>query len=138
MKHLLFTLIFMSSLSLVKAQDISVIGTWNINEFTMVKGENTDTTTESTLKENNSVWDLTFLKNGTLKQSSNMRNGSLESQEGTWTVENDNLILSLIFNGHEIKIEYKYEQKENVLVLKRSNPMGTMKIITKFKKAKEV
>lgn len=138
MKHLLFTLIFMSSLSLVKAQDISVIGTWSINEFTMVKGENTDTTTESTLKENNSVWDLTFLKNGTLKQSSNMRNGSLESQEGTWTVENDNLILSLIFNGHEIKIEYKYEQKENVLVLKRSNPMGTMKIITKFKKAKEV
>ena len=104
----------------------------------MVKGEKTNTTSESTLKEDKSAWDLYFFNDGTLKQSSNMRNGSLESQEGTWTIENDNLFLSLIFNGRKIKLEYKYQQQEDLLILKRSNPTGTMKIITKFKKEKKV
>lgn len=134
MKHLIITLIFTGTLSILNAQDSNVIGTWNIIEFTMVNNEETNKTNEDSLKENNSVWELILLENGTLKQTSNMRNGEIESQEGSWNTNMGNLILKLKFKERNITIEYEYILTEDIMTLKRSNPMGSMVIQTKFKR----
>lgn len=124
----------MGSLSVLNAQDTDVIGTWNIIEFTMTNGDNENKMTEDQLNKNKSVWDLYLMRDGTLKQTSNMRTGEIETQEGTWKVDNGNLILTLKFNERDITIEYGYELTGDILTLKRGNPAGTMSIETKFRK----
>ena len=71
---------------------------------------------------------------GKFKQTSNMRTGTIESQEGTWKILEDILILELQMNEQKINLNYTYTLTENILVLNRSNPMGTMKIVSKFRK----
>jgi len=133
MKPLLFILFFIGIL-VNKTQDSNIIGTWNIIEFTMTNGDNVNKTTKEQLIENKSVWDLYFMEDGTLKQTSNMRTGETETQEGTWKITDGNLIFMLKFNNSDFTIEYHYEHKNEILTLKRGNPMGTMDIETTFKK----
>ena len=133
MKPLLFILFFIGILA-NKTQDSNIIGTWNIIEFTMTNGDNVNKSTKEQLIENKSVWDLYFKEDGTLKQTSNMRTGESETQEGTWKITDGNLVLILKFNNRDITIKYDYELKNETLTLKRGNPMGTMDIETKFKK----
>lgn len=134
MKHLMITLLFMGILSVTNAQDTFVVGTWNIVEFTMTNQDNVNKMNEDALKEDKSIWDLNLLENGSLTQSSNMRIGEIETQEGTWKTHNGNLILTLKINDRNIPIEYGYELSGDILILKRSNPMGTLTIETKFRK----
>jgi len=131
----LFTAFFCITTCLVSfGQTIDLVGSWDIIEFGMVSDDNTSKTEEDQLKQNGSVWSLFFMEEGRVKQTSNMRNGTMESQEGKWKTSEDILALELQFNEQIIELEYKFELKENILVLNRSNPMGTMKIVTKFKK----
>lgn len=131
----LFTAFFCITTSLVSfGQATDLVGSWNIIEFGMVRDDNTSKTEEDQLKQNGSVWSLFFMEEGRFKQSSNMRTGDVESQEGTWKTSEDILALELQFNEQIIKLEYIFELKENILVLNRSNPMGTIKIVTKFRK----
>lgn len=134
MKYLTITLFLMGLCSILKAQETNLIGTWNIIEFSMTNDDNVNQMTEDSLKENNSIWDLNLLEDGTLRQTSNMRNGETEIQEGSWKTVNGNLIITLKINDRDITIEYGYELTEHILTLKRSNPMGTMSIETKFRK----
>ncbi len=91
--------------------------------------------TEENLTKEGSIWDLFFLKDGKFKQTSNMSgSGTLDSQEGTWTVEATNLSLQLEMNEQKFELLYTFELKKDVLVLTRSNPMKTVKIISKFRK----
>ena len=134
MKHLATILFFTGSMLTLKAQDTNLIGTWNIIEFTMSNGDNINKTTEDQLNENKSVWDLYLKEDGSLKQTSNMRTGINETQEGTWKITNGNLILTLKFDNRDITIEYGYRLVDDVLALKRSNPTGTTSVETKFRK----
>jgi len=138
MKNLTIVLFCIFYISQTNAQDTNLIGTWNIIEFTVINGENTNTSTEDILKENKSVWDLTLFEDGTSSGTSNMRNGNMETHESTWKTENGNLTLTIKVDNRDIVIEYMYEIIDDILVLKRSNPAGTMQIITKFKKGKKV
>ena len=45
--------------------------------------------TEEQLKEKQFIWDLNLLEDGTLTQTSNMRIGETETQEGSWKVTDD-------------------------------------------------
>ena len=74
------------------------------------------------------------MDDGKFKQWSNMRTGTLESQEGTWKTSEDILTLELQFNEQTIILNYTFKLTDNILELNRSNPMGTMKIVTKFRK----
>ncbi|HMC00541.1 MAG TPA: hypothetical protein VKN14_05840 [Flavobacteriaceae bacterium] len=138
MKNLTIVLFCIFYISQTNAQDTNLIGTWNIIEFTVINGENTNTSTEDILKENKSVWDLTLFEDGTSSGTSNMRNGNMETHESTWKTKNGNLTLTIKVDNRDIVIEYMYEIIDDILVLKRSNPAGTMQIITKFKKGKKV
>ncbi len=59
----------------------------------------------------------------------------MESWEGRFETEGDKLKLFLMIEGREMPLQYQYEFKETVLHLKRSNPMGTVHILTQFEKA---
>ena len=134
MKHLFFTILFVSLLSALNAQDSTIIGTWNIIEFTMTSADNVNKMTEDQLNEKKFIWDLNLLENGSLTQISNMRTGEKETQEGNWKVIDDNLILTLKFNNNDIIIEYDYKVTGDILTLKRGNPAGTMNVETKYRK----
>lgn len=125
---------FMAMFSVTNAQDATVVGTWNIVEFTMTNENNVNKMTEDALIENKSIWDLNLMENGSLTQTSNMRTGETETQEGSWKTDAENLILTLKINDKDIHIEYGYELSGDNLTLKRTNPMGTMTIETKFRK----
>jgi hypothetical protein len=132
LKTLIITLFCISTFSITTAQETNLIGTWNIIEFEIINENNSNKTTKDQLKENESVWDLVFIEKGKFKQSSNMHSGNLESQDGTWEILDNNLKLTLLLNGNEIELGYEYELKNNILTLKRSNPLPTIKIVSKF------
>ena len=125
---------FMAMFSVTNSQNATVVGTWNIVEFTMTNENNVNKMTEDALIENKSIWDLNLMENGSLTQTSNMRTGETETQEGSWKTDAENLILTLKINDKDIHIEYGYELSGDNLTLKRINPMGTMIIETKFRK----
>lgn len=134
MKQLAFTLAFLGLNFIPKAQDALLIGKWSIVEFTVTNNDQTNSTSEDALKENKSVWDLELLNDGLFRQTSNMRNGNMESQEGTWDISEGHLVFNLKFDNRDIRIEYEYDLKDEMLGLVRKNPAGTMKIETKFKR----
>jgi hypothetical protein len=135
MKTLIIVLFCITTFYISNAQDIDLIGTWNIIEFAIISDENSEKMTEDKLKEDGSVWDLFFEEGGKFKQTSNMSGtGTMDSQEGTWETSDENLTFVLLMNENKIELNYTYELKEDVLILTRSNPMGTMKIVSKFKK----
>ncbi len=121
--------------SIPNPQIKDLIGTWNIIEFdAFIDGKN-DEFIKDKLTEDGSVWDLFLKEKGEFKQTSNMSGtGTMDSQEGAWKAWDDNLVISLQMNGHKFEMNYTYELKDNILVLKRSNPQGTRKIISKFDK----
>jgi hypothetical protein len=134
MKTFLVLFICIYSFSNLSAQDKNLIGTWNIVEFSVTRDSITEVSNKDKLKEDGSIWKLTFLGNGKIKQSRNMGTGQLESWEGIWKTSDDNS--TLIFNVKERDIEpsYQYEIEYDVLVLTRSNSIGTMKNVYKFRK----
>ena len=85
MKTLFMALLFMAMFSISIAQDSKLIGTWNIIEFEMISGEESEKMTEEQLTSEGSVWDLFIMEDGLFKQTSNMSGtGTMDSQEGTW------------------------------------------------------
>lgn len=136
MKTLIVTLICSMVFTLSNAQQNIITGTWNVVEFTKIIDGKPYTTNKRKLKEEASVWELSFMKEGVLKQTSNMRNGAMESWNGTWEQSTEELTLKLQLEEREIQIVYSYELNEDILVLKRSNPTGTWKVVGAFQREK--
>ena len=131
----LFTAFFCLAVCVfIKAQSTDLTGTYDIIEFGVISEENTNIMNEAQLTESGSVWSLFFMEEDKFKQTSNMRDGSMESHEGTWKVTDDVLTLELHLNDRLIPIEYTFNFSDGVLVLTRGNPMGTMKIVTRFRR----
>jgi hypothetical protein len=120
---------------LALAQQQTFTGTWNVFDFKMVMQENTNHMDEATLKKEGAVWELVFQKDGSLTQTSNMRNSEMESWEGRYKTEGDKLKLFLMVEGREMQLQYQYEFKDALLKLKRSNPKGTMHVLAEFRKS---
>ena len=134
MKALITLCLSLTASMLSLAQQEALTGTWNVIDFKMVMEENTNHMDEATLKKEGAVWDLIFREDGSLTQTSNMRNGEIESWDGRYEAEGDKLTLLLMIEGREMPLQYQFEIKENVLHLKRSNPMGTVNVLTQFRK----
>jgi len=134
MKTLLIILFSIAIITTETVQENDLIGIYDIFEFEVINNNDSNKTTQSQLEENNSVWELAIMEDGKIKQSSNMHSGTLESQKGTWKSSKNNLTFQLQLDNREIELIYTYELKNNILVLTRSNPSGTMKIISKFKR----
>lgn len=135
MKTQILTLIFVCIFQGIIAQNIELVGEWQIFEFSNTFEGKNNVTDKEALNENNAVWTLAFSEAGEFTQSSNMRTGENEIQEGSWAIEEDNLTLTMNFNGKEITIIYKFSVKNDFLVLTRSNPNKTMILNISFEKS---
>ena len=134
MKTLFVIFFCFATYTVSDAQTIDLIGSWEIIDFSMTSDENSNKMEEEQLKKDGSKWSLFFMDDGKFKQTSNMRTGTMESHEGTWKTLEDILTLELQLNEQTINLNYTFKLKENVLVLNRSMPRGTMKVVCKFRK----
>jgi hypothetical protein len=134
MKTIVFVVLCFLTISVSNAQVIDLKGTWTMVEMTNISGQGTQTMTENQMKADWAVTDFFFMEDGKFKQTSNMSgSGTLDTYEGTWKIEGNKLIITLRLGERNIDVDYTYELKENTLVLTRTSPDGTMKIISTYK-----
>ena len=131
---LITLLVLVGGIGFGSAQTTDLTGSWHIVEFAMDNQGNSNKMAEEQLKKDGAVWSLFFMDEGKFKQTSNMRTGEMESQEGSWKTSDDNLALEMLFNEQTINLNYTFKIEENVLVLTRSNPAKTVTITTRFRK----
>ena len=145
MKRMLIFSVCLLFSQMAKAQLESFVGEWHVVDFSInMKSLNDDGTVDSTwvdhhsdkqqLEEDGSVWELDFHQNGEVIQVSNMRTGEIESWGGTYELDKNTLQLNLVVEGRTRSLLYSFEFKDGVLFLTRSNPKGTMRILTQFNK----
>lgn len=135
MKTTVFILLCFLAVSVSKAQVVDLTGTWTMFEMTNVTGQDAQKMTEDKMKANGSVTDFFFMEEGKFKQISNMSgSGTLDTYEGTWKIAGSKLVITLRLGEQNIDVDYTYELKENTLVLTRTSPDGTMKIVSAYRK----
>lgn len=135
MKTTVFILLCFLAVSVSKAQVVDLTGTWTMFEMTNVTGQDAQKMTEDQMKANGSVTDFFFMEEGKFKQTSNMSgSGTLDTYEGTWKIAGNKLVITLRLGEQNIDVDYTYELKENTLVLTRTSPDGTMKIVSTYRK----
>jgi hypothetical protein len=93
----------------------------------------TDDMSEEILRKEGAVWDLIFLDEDKFTQTSNMRNGTMESWDGTWDISLEALTLILNVSDRKLELKYAYEWDGKDLILKRSNP--NWGVISKFRRS---
>jgi hypothetical protein len=91
--------------------------------------------TENQMKENGSVTEYFFMKDGKFRQSSNMSgSGILETYEGTWKVDGNKLVITLEINGQKMDMVWDLNYKDKVMKLSRTSPDGSLTIVNSFRK----
>jgi hypothetical protein len=127
--------IFVATTFLSEAQDKELVGTWNIIECAYITNSGTEKIMEEQIKSGTAVTDYFIMEDGKYKMTSNMSgSGTLDTYEGTWKTSDNKLIMTLNINNQPMEIEWKYELKENILVLSRANPDGTLTIANTYRK----
>ncbi len=135
MKISLFVLFCLFTGKGLLAQEIDITGTWTMFEMTWTNGDEVNKTTEQQLKDQGMTSDYFFMPDGKLKLISNMTgSGNLETVEGTWKLEGDNLICSLTVNENPVDISWDFEFKDDFIHLKRTSPDGSTSVLNSFKR----
>ena len=135
MKPTVFILLFFLAVSASKAQVNDLIGTWTVFEMTQVSGQTSQKMTEDQLKANGAFEDYFFMEEGKFKQTGNLSGeGTVSTQDGTWKITENKVIMTLQLGERKIDIDYTYELKENTLFLTRTSPNGNMKVIMALRK----
>ena len=135
MKPTVFVLLFFLAVTASKSQVNDLIGTWTVFEMTQISGQNSQKMTEDQFKANGTYEDYFFMKEGKFKQSGNLSGEeSVSTQEGTWKIMENKLIMTLQLGERKMDVDYTYELKENTLFLTRTSPDGNMKVIMACRK----
>lgn len=135
MKTLACILVFLAAVSALQAQTVDLVGTWSMTGYSymendVIRDEMTEEMMGDTL-----VTDFFFLEDGKFKQTSNMSgSGTLDTYEGTWKVSGDKLLITLMVEGRNMDLDYSCKTSDNVLVLTRTSPSGTEKIVSSYRK----
>ena len=135
MKTVILLLVFVSSSFFSTAQDKRLIGTWNIIECAYITTSGTEKIMEQEIKNGTAVTDYFIMENGKYKMTSNMSgSGTMDTYEGEWRTSDNKLFMTITFENQTMDIEWKYELKDNKLLLSRENPMGTVTIVNIYQK----
>jgi len=135
MKTTVFLLLCIWSVSASNAQVSNLIGTWTVFEMTQVSGQNSQKMTEDQFKAEGAFEDYFFMEGGKFKQTGNLSGeGTVSTQEGTWKITENKVIMTLQLGERKMDIDYTYELKENTLFLTRTSPDGNMKVIMACRK----
>lgn len=127
--------IFCANCSKEQEQQTTIEGTWGIIDLTYKTPDGTQKVMEAEIKNGTATTDFYFMKDGKFKQTSNMSgSGTLETYDGTWTLNGSKLIITLSLQGQLVDVDYMCELKNELLVLTRTSPDGKMSIINTFKK----
>jgi len=119
----------------MQAQELDISGDWTMYEMTWTSGDEVNTTTEDQLKAEGMFSDYSFMSDGNLKMVSNMTgSGNLETFEGTWKLEGDQLTYSIDLGGNLRDFVWGFEFKDDMIYLKRSSPDGSTTVVNSFKR----
>jgi Lipocalin-like domain len=130
MKTLVFILLCFLTVSASKAQVNDLIGTWTVFEMTQISGQTSEKMTEDQFKANGAFEDYFFMEESKFKQTGNLSGeGAVSTQEGTWKIMENKVIMTLQLGEKKMDVDYTYELKENKLFLTRTSPDGNIKII---------
>ena len=135
MKTSLFIILFFLTAPATQAQVKELIGTWTVIEMTNKSDQDSSKLTEDQFKSNGLFFDCFFMENGKFKQTGNLAdesNGTVTTQEGTWKISGNNLIVTLEMSGNKFDLDYTWELKNQTLILSRTWP--GMKVIMAFRK----
>ncbi len=135
MKKLISLLTFMLATFLTSAQDKSLVGTWNIVECSYLNRGEKQQIMADEIKSGTAVTDYEFTSDGKYKLTSNMSgSGTMDTYEGTWNTADSLLKMTLTIENQSMEIVWNYVLKDNKLILSRTSPDGTMKILNSFMK----
>jgi len=135
MKTLILFFISLLSFSASYSQEGNLLGTWQITDCTYVTKEGTRKNLEAEIKNGKAVCDLFFMKDGKYKMISNMtESGTMETNEGSWKIKGNKLILTLVLDGVQRELVNTFKQKNNNLITTNSSPDEKMRIINTFKR----
>lgn len=130
---IVFGLLFCTFLSL--AQDNDFIGTWNIIECAYVTADGIEKIMQEEINSGTAVTEYVISEDGKYRLTSNMSgSGTLDTYEGTWETSENKLMMTLILNGQPMEIEWEFEFNEDILVLSRTSPDGTLTIANSYRK----
>jgi hypothetical protein len=138
MKTLLWMLFPVLAFNVSAFQEINLEGAWGIIECVNGGPDGSQKVLEEQIKSGAAVCDFYFMKDGKFKQTSNMGdhsdNPKMSTQEGSWKLSGDKLIVSITYEGKVFDLEYTCEYKNEVLLLTRKSPDGKFFIVNSFKK----
>lgn len=133
MKKTVFVLVCLLATTALKAQIIEP-GTWTMFEMTYLMGDEAQTFSEEMMKNEGAITEYVFMNEGKFSQTSNMSgSGTTETYEGTWKTNGNELIITLLIGEREMDVDYTWEIKEDLLILTRTAPDGSMKIVMSFR-----
>lgn len=120
---------------LLQAQDKSLVGTWNIVDVTYSGPDGTQNVMQEEIKSGDAITEYVMGKDGTFKLTTNMSgSGTMDSYEGTWKKSGDNLVINLTINDQSVDIEWASEFNDDILVLTRKSPDGSVTLTNSFRK----
>lgn len=127
--------LFLMAGMVVQAQVTDITGTWTMYEMVWTTGEDVNRTTEDQLKDQGMMSEYDFITDGKLKLVSNMTgSGQMETVEGTWKLEGDNLTCSFKMGEQMADIVWDFEFRDDHIHLKRSSPDGSTSVVNSFKR----
>jgi hypothetical protein len=98
--------------------------------MTQISGQTSEKMTEDQFKANGAFEDYFFMEESKFKQTGNLSGeGAVSTQEGTWKIMENKVIMTLQLGEKKMDVDYTYELKENKLFLTRTSPDGNIKII---------
>jgi hypothetical protein len=135
MKTTVIIFLFFLIISASKAQVNELIGTWTVFEMTQLINESSYKMTEDSLKVHELFQDFYFMEDSKFKQTGNLSGqGSVSTEEGTWRIADNIMIITLQMGEQKFDLDYTWEMKDKNLMLTRTNPAGTMKVIMALRK----
>lgn len=131
-----FLTLFMSAMlfPLSSMQEINLEGTWGIIECVNGGPDGSGKVMEAEIKNGTAVCDFFFLKEGKFRQTSNMGTPAMSTQEGTWKLSGDKLLINLSYEGRQFDLEYTCTFKNETLELRRASPDGRFFVINSFRR----
>lgn len=128
-------LLYFLTITASKAQTDELIGTWTVFEMTQSNNQESYKMTEDSLKVHNLFEDYYFMKDSKFKQTGNLSgHGSVSTEEGTWRITDNKMIMSLQIGERKLDVDYTWELKNEILLLTRTNPAGTFKVTMALRK----
>ena len=136
MKTMLFLLLSFLCFVSYRAHTQDLTGTWTMVEYAWTNDQGTQKTTEDQIKADGGVTEYVFTKEGNFKLTSNMADEStgMETYEGTWKLEANQLMLKLKMGEELVDLVWNAEFKDDMLNLSRKSPDGSVTVINSFKR----